>query len=74
MNCLTCKLAEWDKTANGRLHPNKNGRCKWEFPLIVLPVAFYYIGGSKGSVPSPNGGRISRDERYLKDCPAWAPK
>jgi len=27
--CLDCRFAEWDRTAAGRLHPNKGGFCVW---------------------------------------------
>lgn len=27
MKCDDCKYAEWNRTKNGRLHPDKQGRC-----------------------------------------------
>ncbi len=69
MNCLTCKFAEWDKTANGRLHPNKQGQCKYEIPKIIIPKAFYFF--SSGD-QKPCGGYIYRD-KPLTDCPTYQP-
>jgi len=28
--CLDCKFADWNRTANGRLHPSGDGRCSWK--------------------------------------------
>ena len=28
--CTECKLAEWDRTKDGRLSPSGDGRCTWE--------------------------------------------
>lgn len=66
--CETCKWAEWNVTASGRLHPNKGDRCgfKWELPPV--PAAFYFIGK-----PIPCGGYIERGDRTkLTECSCWA--
>jgi hypothetical protein len=35
--CQSCKHAEWDRTSNGRRHPNGNGKCGYQFPDGPLP-------------------------------------
>jgi hypothetical protein len=45
MNCNGCLYAEWKRTSNGRLHPDKMGRCTYldKHPLDLekkLPSAF----------------------------------
>jgi hypothetical protein len=67
-SCDQCKYAEWAKTSNGRLHPNKQGRCKFleRKPLdLRLPNAFYWPWMT---APSPNGGAIERGQIYKDDC------
>jgi hypothetical protein len=66
IQCETCKFAEWKRTSNGRLHPDKSGRCVrlWDHPIDYrLPAAFYW-----GSNPSPNGGYIKRGEKDRSKC------
>jgi len=59
--CLTCRWAEWYKTANGRLHPGGDGKCGWEMPEIRLPAVYYYPADtSRRRVPSPSGGSITQ--------------
>lgn len=63
--CDGCKYADWKKTSNGRLHPDKGGKCTRlkEHPLdLRLPVAFDWIG--RGA-PSPGGGYITRGEEHM---------
>jgi len=74
-SCLNCKFAEWRRTANGRLHPDQTGRCRWVMPDIKIPSAFYWNGfiGRK-EVPAPcGGGFIERDLPHA-DCPTWEAK
>lgn len=66
--CLSCRLADWKRTASGRLHPSGDGRCRWKMPEITLPKAFYY---SSSGVPRPYGGHISRKDE--KDCAVAEP-
>ena len=49
--CATCKFAEWDKTANGRRHPNGNGRCTFVFPDTPLPKWFSARAYGRDSKP-----------------------
>lgn len=35
--CATCEFAEWERTANGRRHPNGQGRCTFVLPDSPLP-------------------------------------
>ena len=62
--CDGCKYAIWRRTATGRLHPDKSGRCSYEIKPVVLPAAFYWIGG----VPRPAGGRIERGFAHRGTC------
>lgn len=63
-SCDKCAHAIWNRTANGRLHPNKQGRCG--FPLVIpqLPNAMYWIS----SAPKPSGGFIKRGHVYETHC------
>jgi hypothetical protein len=36
--CIGCRFADWKRTAAGRLHPDKTGRCTFQ-PIIILPLA-----------------------------------
>lgn len=68
MKCEGCKFAEWRRTATGRLHPDKTGRCKRldAFPLDMrLPSAFYW---SSFGIPTPIGGYIERGSELPEDC------
>lgn len=65
--CDNCAYAEWKRTANGRLHPDKSGRCTFlkKHPRDDrLPAAFYWIG----SAPNPAGGAIERGDKVRTMC------
>jgi hypothetical protein len=65
--CEGCKYAEWKRTSNGRLHPDKLGRCAYKWVMPPLPQSMYFINGAH-----PFGGWIERG-RVLKDhCVYWA--
>lgn len=65
--CDDCKWAEWKRTANGRLHPDKTGRCIFEIKIPVLPLAFQWE-------PIIGGGYIERKRELRNHCPTWAQK
>jgi hypothetical protein len=69
--CLTCRFADWKRTAAGRLHPDGTGRCTWRIPSLALPKAHYYVGGGseKRTIPQPSGGWIERKD--AAECPAF---
>jgi len=67
--CMTCKFAEWQKTAAGKLHPSGDGRCKWIYPLVRLPVGMYWVGGEL----RPSGGNINRRDEW-QQCPQYQPE
>ena len=76
--CLTCRFAEWKRTASGKLHPDGSGRCRWEMPKIALPKAFYYVGSRDRGAPQTSGGRIERRadfdyerKAFEATCPAY---
>ena len=69
MNCDGCKYADWRRTSNGRLHPDKSGRCVYlrEHPLnLKVPAAFYWTSWSQE--PNPSGGFIERGRELPKLC------
>ena len=63
-NCMGCKYAEWYKTKSGRLHPNGEGKCLFEFKIPTLPACKYFVGGS----PCICGGVIERKKDFKTDC------
>lgn len=73
--CSNCGLAAWQRTVNGRLHPNKDGECTWKPPVLVVPRAVQFSYGARGDQPQTVGGQfISRDARRVhRDCIAWVP-
>jgi hypothetical protein len=59
--CLTCALADWKKTVDGRrLHPDGSGRCRWEQPHIPTPAAWKWDFWRMGPQPRAHGGYIDR--------------
>ncbi len=63
--CLTCDRAKWNKTANGRLHPDGKGRCDWTPDPIPTPAAWYWTSYSDiRKPPHPHGGGIVRKIKY----------
>lgn len=62
-DCKYCKYAAWKRTTNGRLHPDKSGRCTYPVKVPALPQAFYWI-----STPSPCGGHIERGRPLNDHC------
>ena len=70
MKCDDCAFAKWQRTANGRLHPSKQGRCTRldMFPLDMrLPSAFYWLGWQM-QAPMPSGGFIERGKELREKC------
>lgn len=67
MPCDNCKYAEWHRTKNGKLHPDKQGRCTYVWCAPSLPKAFYFPG-SYGNTPYPSGGHIERGDRATDGC------
>jgi hypothetical protein len=66
-NCTKCKHAEWDRTKNGRLHPNGQGKCKYPYKLPELPASMFWGMGEM----EPFGGWINRREQLLTHCPYY---
>lgn len=65
-HCEGCRFAVWKKTAAGRLHPGKSGRCTYlaQNPInFDLPASFYWLGR-----PIPGGGQIERGSRLREAC------
>lgn len=73
MKCDDCKLALWKRTTNGRLHPDKQGRCGWTWLPPPIPYAFSFSYGHNGEPPKPNGGYIERGRELRRDCVCYVP-
>lgn len=67
--CDDCIFADWKRTSNGRLHPDKTGRCKAEIPEIVIPASFYWLSSYTRKSPRPSGGYIERGQTIDRACP-----
>jgi hypothetical protein len=67
MTCDTCMHAVWKRTSNGRLHPDKTGRCGFVWVPPPIPKAFYFHMPAK-----PSGGFIERGEARTDGCPCFA--
>jgi hypothetical protein len=71
MTCDGCKYAMWTRTKNGRLHPDKSGKCSYlkEHPLdLRIPCAFSWNIGFGKSDPAPSGGYIYRGKELRAPC------
>lgn len=67
--CDDCALAEWKRTAAGKLHPGKAGRCMWKTVVVSLPNSRYFI-----TPPTTCGGFIERGQSYKIECPQYVAK
>jgi len=67
MKCDKCKWAEWARTKNGRLHPDKSGKCSYEIVIPELPSAKCWPG-FHDRPPEPSWGFIERGRELNKDC------
>ena len=70
--CKTCALAEWERTAAGRLHPSQFGRCRWVAPEFPLPISIWH--GNRKMIMSLQASDLDmrpilRDKAV--ECPAW---
>ncbi len=72
-SCKNCALAQWQKTTNGKRHPNGSGQCLWKIQRIPVAAAF----GSQSfqykridEIPQPQGGYIDYKEPYI-NCPTF---
>lgn len=69
-NCLDCKFAEWRRTSNGRLHPDKTGVCTYKARVPIMPAAIgdYHIRNVGHAMKGHQG--IERDKPYTS-CAAY---
>ena len=73
--CYDCGWAVWKKTTNGRLHPDKGGRCGFVWVPPPVPKAFSFGWQMKrGEVPAPSGGFIERRADECEGCPCFKQK
>lgn len=68
MACDDCKWADWKRTKNGRFHPDKTGRCAFNWNPPPLPLAFSFTYTGKGDLPRPHGGYIWRGDENTNGC------
>lgn len=67
-NCTDCRHADWQRTANGRLHPSGEGMCRFPVVLPTLPASRHWWGESP---PVPAGGYINRHKELKNHCPCF---
>lgn len=72
--CNDCAHAVWKRTANGRLHPDRSGRCGFVWSPPPMPMAFSFSYLKAGQLPIPNGGFIERGKYQYTDCECFNPK
>ena len=78
--CLTCKFAEWKRTASGRLHPSGDGKCTWTMPTIFMPLAAwgfnYQLDLKTNAIKPPSNMPIDRNPGWAKytKCPTYEAK
>ena len=70
---MKCGFALWEKSPAGRLAQTGHGKCKckWEFPVTEIPVAFFW---GATNLPKPWGGKISRFKAFNRGvgiCPTF---
>ena len=70
--CLTCNLAEWHRTANGRRHPDGQGKCGWK-PLHIPTAAVWKWDTHGAKQPRPIWGQIER-LRHITVCETYQEK
>lgn len=70
--CLTCKLAEWRKTATGRRHPSGVGKCGWKPAHIPTPAAWAWGISNNRQPAGPVWGQIERIPRApITECETY---
>jgi hypothetical protein len=62
---MGCQHAQWNKTKNGKLHPNGNGHCTYPYKIPPLPASMHWIFSQ---TPYACGGYINRKEELKEDC------
>lgn len=67
-SCNGCKFANWYRTAAGKLHPNGDGTCGYDYRVPQLPTSMYWLGNA----PTPSGGAINRRKELSDHCPYWS--
>lgn len=60
VTCLSCSLANWAKTKDGRMHPSGAGECMWVLQEDLPPPKYWAFR------PFIGGGYINRKEVAFK--------
>lgn len=72
MKCDDCKYADWLRTSNGRMHPNKQGQCtvKKKVPIPQSASGFLWDVRHRleNGVLTIEGGGIERGETLRDKC------
>jgi len=73
--CFDCKFSEWNKTANGRLHPNGLGKCVWKKVVaFAASVPEYQKDAADIVLQSKHFRFIQRGTDGHKTCPTYVRK
>jgi len=67
--CDDCRYADWHRTADGKLHPLRGGKCTYQVTLKDLPVVCRWFY----EPPTCIGGYIERGSGHGLECVYWAP-
>lgn len=65
--CVGCRFAEWERTANGKLHPDQSGRCTWRPKIEPMP---WWTASEKLQLAQLGDYRIDRCDVYSYDIDA----
>lgn len=72
--CEGCKHAAWNKTVNGRLHPDKSGRCTWTATFRIAASSMAGTSWTKRGEPIVvKGGHIWRGSEGPSACDVFQP-
>ena len=75
VKCMDCKFAQWKRTSNGRLHPDKSGRCTWEQTMHISAAVYswHVTDSARQNGVTFKGGWIGRDDTHLRECKVFQP-
>lgn len=65
--CIGCRFADWKKTAAGRLHPDKTGRCRYEV-VLSFPASVGDFDRHRIASMLSTSRFIERDSHPIGEC------